>query len=214
MNIEDYQYAWVFNGAPWQPASGVFSSMILAEDWIHADKLSGLLTAYPLDIGVYDWAIKEKIFHPKKDRDFTAHFIGQFTSASQPHYHYENGKGGNIGMAIEQRKLSDIPSKLRPAIWLFTGLNSTHVSGVFTSKETAESWIAMHKLDGHLVLFPVDISIYHWAIQQGIFTPRSRKEKRPDFIHQFTFATFAGQEMYLYREGRIVIQINGENQTD
>lgn len=200
--MSEYQNAWVFNGAPRQPVSGVFSSMVLAEEWIHSNKLSGLLTAYPIDIGVYDWAVREAIIQPMEDIESTSQYIASFTHSIQDHYHYERGKCEGIDATIEEQRLGIMPSILPQSIWLFNGLTTTHVSGVFSIKEKAESWIDKYKLNGSLILFPVDIGVYHWAIREDIFTPVSRKEKKPKFIQQFTFATFEGQKVISYREGK------------
>jgi hypothetical protein len=79
---------WVFNGIRSQFPSGVFTSRELAEAWIEKHGLTGTLTLYPLDTGVYEWAIEKGTFKPKEDRHKTAAFIGRFSSAYQEHYHY------------------------------------------------------------------------------------------------------------------------------
>jgi len=63
-----------------------------AEKWIKENKLSGILTCYPVDTGVYQWAIDNKRFTPKSEKHSTPEFIGGFTTASPQHYHYENGE--------------------------------------------------------------------------------------------------------------------------
>ena len=83
---------WIFNGSNSRFCSGVFSSRENAEKWIYKYKLSGLLTLYPIDESAYDWAINKHFFSPSKDSEKTAEFIQKFTSASQEHYHYENGE--------------------------------------------------------------------------------------------------------------------------
>ena len=83
---------WVFNGSGGSFPSGVFSGREKAEDWIRLHKLSGTLTEYPLDMGVYDWAIENGFFTPRKDHQLKADFIGTFSSASQKHDHYVNGE--------------------------------------------------------------------------------------------------------------------------
>lgn len=85
------QRIWVFNGERSVLPSGVFSSRGLAESWIAEHKLSGILTAYPLDQGAYQWAIQQGVFTPTEDYQQEAKFIGRFTSAALEHYHYENG---------------------------------------------------------------------------------------------------------------------------
>lgn len=79
---------WVFNGAKSAFPSGVFSTKERAEDWIRHNRLEGTLTAYPVDIGVYDWALNHGLFTPKRDDQKSPEFIQRFTTASQEHYHY------------------------------------------------------------------------------------------------------------------------------
>ncbi len=88
---------WVFHGTTAQFCSGVFSTKAKAEDFIAQHQLSGILTRYPLDTGVYDWAIAEGIFKPSRDYQSSPRFIGRFTSASQEHFHYEKGIEGREG---------------------------------------------------------------------------------------------------------------------
>lgn len=89
MNNEGF--AWVFNGETANFPSAVFSERKLAEDWIRRHKLTGTLTAYPVDIGAYQWCLEKDYFTPKKESHSTAEFIANFSSASQEHYHYEEG---------------------------------------------------------------------------------------------------------------------------
>ncbi len=79
---------WVFNGPNNQFPSAVFTTRALAEAWIEKHKLPGTLTAYPLDISVYDWTIERGYFKPKKEHQTTPRFIASFSSAYQEHYHY------------------------------------------------------------------------------------------------------------------------------
>ena len=90
-DMSDIPTVWVFNGARSNFPSGVFTSRSSAESWIRKYALSGTLTRYPLDMSVYDWAVSRTFFEPKKDEQRTPEFIGRFSSASQEHYHFENG---------------------------------------------------------------------------------------------------------------------------
>lgn len=83
---------WVFNGISSRFPGGIFSSKENAEKWIRDHKLSGVLTLYPIDQGVYDWAVENNMVKPKKEKETMADFIGAFSSASQEHYHYLEGK--------------------------------------------------------------------------------------------------------------------------
>jgi hypothetical protein len=83
---------WIFHGSGGRFASGAFSDFNKAEAWIYKYKLSGLLTAYPIDVGVYDWAIEYNLFEVKKSHENSSEFIQKFTSASMDHFHFEDGK--------------------------------------------------------------------------------------------------------------------------
>ena len=80
---------WVFNGNRNHFPSAVFTERHLAEAWIEKHKLEGTLTAYPLDVGIYDWAIEEGVFTPKRDDQQSPDFIANFSSASLEHYHFD-----------------------------------------------------------------------------------------------------------------------------
>src|SRR4030095_609954 len=83
---------WVFNGNHNYFPSAVFTQKRLAEDWIRTNQLEGTLTAYPLNISVYDWPIQKGFFSPKKEQHTSPVFVANFSSASQEHDHFENGE--------------------------------------------------------------------------------------------------------------------------
>jgi hypothetical protein len=90
-NMLDVKTIWVFTGPKANFPSGVFSSRDSAEEWIKKRSLSGPLTRYPVDVSAYDWAISKSYFKPSKEEHSTSDFIARFSSASQEHFHYENG---------------------------------------------------------------------------------------------------------------------------
>src|SRR5436190_4561121 len=87
----DEDYAWVFLGEGAQHPSGVFTRLEIAEDWIQRHELSGLLTAYPINTGVWEWAVDHEYFVPKGPKHESSAFVGRFSSASMDHHHYEHG---------------------------------------------------------------------------------------------------------------------------
>lgn len=87
----DYEGVWVFNGDGGRFAGGVFTSLEGAEAWIAQNRLSGVLTLYPLDTGVHEWAVQRQIFRPTQEKHCSPEFIGSFTTASMAHHHYERG---------------------------------------------------------------------------------------------------------------------------
>ena len=58
---------WVFSGGGDFPAA-IFTTRDLADMWIASHELSGTLTKYPLDIGLYEWALNRGAFqaHPSR----------------------------------------------------------------------------------------------------------------------------------------------------
>jgi len=91
-STEDIDCVWVFNGDGARYASGIFTSKAKAAEWIAHHRLSGLLTAYPVDEGVFDWAIRTGRFRVKGEKHTSSGFIQGFTTAGQDHVHYENGE--------------------------------------------------------------------------------------------------------------------------
>jgi len=85
---------WLFHGADGRFAGGVFTDIALAEKWIFEHRLTGVLTEYPVNTGVFNWAIDTGLFTPKKEEHHSPAFIGKFTTAAQEHFHYENGVRG------------------------------------------------------------------------------------------------------------------------
>jgi hypothetical protein len=83
---------WVFNGEGATFPAAVFSEREKAELWVHSHKLSGVLTQYPVDVSVLDWAIEKGHFTPKGERHELPQFVQSFSSAHQAHYHYQDGR--------------------------------------------------------------------------------------------------------------------------
>ena len=86
-----HECVWVFVGAGARLPSGIFTTKEMAIQWVEKYKLTGVLTKYPVDESVYDWAVSSGYFTPKSDKQRTARFIGFFTTAIQEHYHFEDG---------------------------------------------------------------------------------------------------------------------------
>ena len=85
---------WVFTGGRQFPG-GIFTTIERAESWIKQHSLSGVLTAYPVDEGCFDWAVRVGATNLSAEQFATKGrdpaFIGGFSTASQEHFHYENG---------------------------------------------------------------------------------------------------------------------------
>ena len=88
--------------------------------------------------------------------------------------------------------------KIISEVWVFNGANAQFPSGVFSSRERAEEWIQKHRLTGTLTKYPVDMSVYDWAIENGLFKLKDEENKSAHFIQRFSSAK---QEHYHYEDG-------------
>lgn len=86
-------FIWVFNGDGETRSfpGGVFSTFEKAVKWIAEYRLSGVLTAYPLDEGAYDWAKRRDVLDEGRATPTPDH-VGRFSTAHQPHHHFVEGK--------------------------------------------------------------------------------------------------------------------------
>ena len=86
---------WLFYGEGGRFVGGAFTRLDAAEAWIKRNQLTGVLTKTPVDVGVLDWAISTGTHNMAPevldDKKIDPKFVGSFSSASQDHYHYENG---------------------------------------------------------------------------------------------------------------------------
>ncbi|MCO6538359.1 MAG: hypothetical protein J6567_10425 [Gilliamella sp.] len=70
--MKEYSWVWVFKRDNISMVSAVFSSLEKADNWVKLNKLTGVLTKMPIDIGGYDWCI-------------------QNNAQMLEHYHYQEG---------------------------------------------------------------------------------------------------------------------------
>ncbi len=86
---------WVFLKGVSRAPGGLFTSRELGEVWIKKHKLTGMLSAFPIDEGCFDWAVRVGVVNMKPEKlaikSGDPFFIGGFTTASQEHYHYKDG---------------------------------------------------------------------------------------------------------------------------
>ena|SRR5258706_5424645 len=85
-------FVWIFMQAGARFPGGAFTSRKSAEAWISTHKLTGVLTAYPVDTGAFDWAVAQGFFTPSNPNHRSSSFVGGFTSARMEHAHFEDGQ--------------------------------------------------------------------------------------------------------------------------
>ena len=83
-------------------------------------------------------------------------------------------------------------------VWIFNGAEGRFPSGVFERRADAEEWISRNGLTGVLTKYPVGISVYEWAIENGHFKVKSEKDTSPAFIQKFSSAA---QEHMHFEDG-------------
>lgn len=82
-------------------------------------------------------------------------------------------------------------------VWVFNGRRATFPSGVFSSRESADAWIAKHSLKGTLTKYPLNVGAYEHAIEMEWFTPQKPYQEESEFIGRFTSAS---QEHHHYED--------------
>jgi hypothetical protein len=133
----------------YQPKA-VFSMAQVAAAWIASQRATCMLTEYPVDISVYEWATGRGYFTPTRDDQRASAFIETFSDASQAHCHFEDGQPL---YALDPRGVSmpDIEARLRE-VWIFNGSGRRRAfpSAVFSERTAAEAWIERIRASGTL----------------------------------------------------------------
>ncbi len=86
-------------------------------------------------------------------------------------------------------------------IYIFNGNGSSLPNAVFSSLKKAETWIKLHKLSGILAKYPINISVFDWAIDHQYFAPKNEFQQNAKKIQTFTSAYL---EHYHYEDGKII----------
>ena len=84
-------FVWLFQAVPGAGAGGVFRSLESASAWILRHRLTGLLTQYPLDYGVFDYIVEKGWIKRTKPHLDTPEFMGGYCG-NLHHYHCEDGQ--------------------------------------------------------------------------------------------------------------------------
>lgn len=87
---------WIFVGEGGRFPSSAFTNLACAKKWVETHGLSGVLSAMPIDQGVFQWALENDAVNMKPEtleiKSKDSLFIGTFTTGSLDHFHYEDGK--------------------------------------------------------------------------------------------------------------------------
>jgi len=150
MKRNNYDWIWIVSSTLRYWA---FSDLKKTEEFIQKNSLEGTATLYPLDVPVYDWAIKEEAFSVKKPHQQEAKFILNFSSASQPHFHFKNGSW-NSTEAIDD-KIECEYIVLQQVFCVMTRLGC-FPSAVFSDKEKLNSWVRNLQSDPHIITVKVN----------------------------------------------------------
>ena len=61
-------------------------------------------------------------------------------------------------------------------------MNTNWLSGGCLNRKITGMWIKKYALSGVLSKMPVNQSVYDWAVETGMFTPKSEYQQTPKFI--------------------------------
>lgn len=73
-----------------------------------------------------------------------------------------------------------------PGVYVFHGSGARFAAAVYESVAQAAADIERHQLSGLLTWYPIGSTVYHYAVGQGLFTPREYTDGK--FIQSFTSA--------------------------
>ena len=94
-----------------------------------------------------------------------------------------------------------IPEK---CIWIFNGHHNQFPSGVFSTRDNAETWIKQHNLTGTLTAYPFDEGAFRWSLRNDMLNLKPEKIKSKstdaDFIGNFSNISF---EHYHFEMGKV-----------
>lgn len=88
--FSEYETCWVFHGDTSRFANAVFAKRQDAESWIAKHRLSGLLTEYPINHGMFDIAASLNLIPKNIAAAASPQYIQQYVLGIS-HGHYENG---------------------------------------------------------------------------------------------------------------------------
>ncbi|AXY56769.1 hypothetical protein CDG60_09450 [Acinetobacter chinensis] len=95
------------------------------------------------------------------------------------------------------------------SIFIFKAENAALTSAVFSSFESMCDWIQKYYLSGMVIEYPLDVSSYDWAVENGYFARKSPIDSAPIFIASFVSAY---QKQWHFKHGEILEEITEENQ--
>ena len=81
--VVELERVWVFHGKPYRFPSGIFTSPVAANFWIAQHRLSGCLAEYPVNTGLFDWAVAQGHHKPKAGDETPKHIAN---------FHQEDGR--------------------------------------------------------------------------------------------------------------------------
>jgi hypothetical protein len=83
-------------------------------------------------------------------------------------------------------------------VWIFSGNRSRLPSAIFATQAQAERWIEENRATGTLIVYPVHVSAYEWAVAVGVFRPKSPSQESPEFIANFCSSS---QHRFQFEDG-------------
>ena len=87
---------WIFYSSGARLAGGAFEDIAMADYWIAKHKLTGVLMAYPIDEGCFDWELRRTMIGSQSEKlrakMCDPAFVGGFVSTAQARIEFENGK--------------------------------------------------------------------------------------------------------------------------
>lgn len=91
----DVESVWLFLGDGARFPAAVFADEDDARRWIRSQRVSGILTEYPIGISVLEWATAKDFVDGAASKFSNPKVVQRFSSANQKHSHYVDGVESN-----------------------------------------------------------------------------------------------------------------------
>jgi len=92
--------------------------------------------------------------------------------------------------------------ELDSSIWVFTGPKRFpgFPSAVFIDLQLGEQWVQENNATGTFTQYPINMSVYDWAVSHRLFVPKNVEQTQSQFIESFSSTRL---EHYHYYVGHL-----------
>jgi hypothetical protein len=95
-------------------------------------------------------------------------------------------------------------------VWIYNAPRAMFPCAVFDTKQKAIEWIFENKISGCLTLYPINKSVYDWAIEIQFFVPKKPEHFTPKYIGSFTSAALEHYHFEFDENGEFIADTSSD----